>query len=99
MKQDGRTATKKAATHKRLSEQSKQKAGNLTQQVHDLGNELEGIRNKANNEVDNLKSLLNVDYTKKKTLENRVEALDNTVVDIYHDCAEATEELAAVLLV
>ena len=33
LKQDARLANKKAAIHKRLSEQSKNKAGYLTQQV------------------------------------------------------------------
>ena len=42
LKQDARTATKKADTHKRLSEQSKHKAVTLMQQVQDLRDELEG---------------------------------------------------------
>ena len=68
MKRYAQKATKKSAIRKRLSEQSKQKAGNFTQQVQDLRYELEGIRYKANYEVDNLKSLLNVDVAKKETL-------------------------------
>ena len=55
-------------------------------------------RDKANNEVDNLKYLLNVDATKKETLDNRVETLENRVFDLEHDCAEATEELAMSLV-
>ena len=51
-----------------------------------------GIRDKENDEADNLKSLLNVDTAKKETLENRV-------VDLEQDCDEATEELEASLLV
>ena len=60
---------------------------------------MEGIQEKANEEVDNLKNLLNVDAARKETLENRVETLDNRVVDLDHDCAEATEELAMSLVV
>ena len=65
LKRDALMATKKAAIHKWLSEHYKQKAGTLTQQVQDLRYELEGTRDKANDEVDNLKSLLNVDASKK----------------------------------
>ena len=83
-------ATNKADIHKRLSEQSKQKSGTLTQQVQDLRDESEVTGYKANNEVDNLKSLLNVDPAKKEKLQNRVETLDNKVVDIEHNCDEAT---------
>ena len=99
MKQYARTATKKSAIHKRLSEKSKQKAGNLTQQVQDLRDELEVIRDKANDDIDNLKSLLNVDAVKKEWLENISETLENRVVDLEHEFGEATEELAVVLLV
>ena len=72
MKWDARTAAKKATIYKRLSEQSKQKAGTLTQQVQDLRDELEGTRDKENDEVDNLNFLLNVDAVKKETLDNIV---------------------------
>ena len=65
LKWDAKTDTKKAATHKRMSEQSKQKAGTLTQQVQDLRYELEGTQDKAKDEVDKLKSLLIVDSAKK----------------------------------
>ena len=47
LKQDSRTATKKAAIHKWLYEQSKHKAVTLTQQVQDLRDELEGTQDKA----------------------------------------------------
>ena len=43
LKQDPRTATKKADIHKWLSEKSKEKSGNLTQKVQDLRDELKGI--------------------------------------------------------
>ena len=86
-------ATKKAPIYKQLHEQSKQKAGTLPQQLQDLRDELEGTRYKANDEVGKLKSLLNVDATNKETLQNRVETLEIGVVDIEHDCDEATEEL------
>ena len=82
-----------------MYEQPKQKAGTFMQQVQYLRDELEGIRDKANNEVDNLKSLLNFDASKKETLDNRVETLDNRVVNLEHDCDEATEELAVSLVV
>ena len=36
---------------------------------------------------------------KKETLENRVETIENIVVDIDHNCAEATEELAVSFVV
>ena len=75
MKRDARTATKKSAIHKRLSEQSKSKVCTLTQQVQYLRDELKGTRDKANNEVDNLKSLLNVDAVNKEKLDNSVETL------------------------
>ena len=68
LKRDDQTATKNAFIHKRLYEQSKQKSVNLTQKVQDLIDELEGIQDKANYEVDNLKFLLNVDAAKKETL-------------------------------
>ena len=68
LKQDDWTATKKCDIYKQLYGQSNQKAGNLTQQVQDLRDELEGIRDKANDEVDNLNSLLNVDVANKETL-------------------------------
>ena len=42
LQQDSRTATNKSDIHKRLSEQSKHKAGTLMQQVQDLRDELEG---------------------------------------------------------
>ena len=71
----------------------------MKQQVQDLKDELGVIRDKANDEVDNLKSLLNVYAAKKETLDNRVETLENIVVDLEHDCAESTEELAVILLV
>ena len=99
MKQDARTDTNKSAIQKRLSEQSKLKSGNLTQKIQDLRHELEGIRDKANNEVDNLKSLLNVDAAKKEMLENRVKTLENRVVNLDHEYAEATEEVAVSLVV
>ena len=60
-----KTATKKAAIHKWLSEHSKHKAGTLTQKVQDLRDELEVTQDKANNEFDNLKYLLNVDAENK----------------------------------
>ena len=60
---------------------------------------MEGTQDKAKNEVDNLNPLLNVDATKKETLENRLEKLENIVVDIEHDCGKATEELAVRLVV
>ena len=63
----------------------------MTQQVQDLRYKLEGIRDKANDEVDNLKPLLNVDADKKKTLENRAETLENIFFDLEHDFAEATK--------
>ena len=44
---------------------AKQKSGTLTQQVQDLRYQLEVTRDKANDEVYNLKSLLNVDSAKK----------------------------------
>ena len=91
MKLDARTATNKAVILKRLSEKSKNNAGTLTQQVQDIRYELEGTRDKANNEVDNLKSLLSVDSEKKGMLENRVETLENIVVNIEHECADAKE--------
>ena len=68
MKQDARTATNKSSIHKRLSEQSKKKAGTLMQKVKDLRDKLEGTQDTANDEVDNLKYLLNVDTEKKETL-------------------------------
>ena len=68
LKRDAWKATNKAAIHKRLSEQSKEKAGNLMQEFQDLIYEWEGIQDKANNEADNLNSLLNVDAVKKETL-------------------------------
>ena len=71
----------------------------MAQEFQDLRYELEGIRDKANNEVDNIKYLLNVDAAKKEILENRVETLENIVVDLENDCAEATEELAVSLVV
>ena len=71
----------------------------MTQQVQDLIYELEGTRDKANNECDNLKPLMNVDATNKERLENRVETLDNIVLDLDHDCTEKTEELLVNLLV
>ena len=71
----------------------------MTQQVQDLRDELGGIRDKENDEDDNLKSLLNVDAAKKKMLENRVETLENRVVDLEHDCAEATYKLVVSLVV
>ena len=70
LKRDARTATMKAAIHKRLSEQSKQKAGNLMQQVQNLRNKLEEKRYKAYNEVGNLNSILNFDSAKKETPQN-----------------------------
>ena len=42
------------------------------QQVQDLRDELEGTRDKENDEVDNLNFLLNVDAVKKETLDNIV---------------------------
>ena len=72
LKRDARTATKKSAIHKRLSGNSKQKAGTLTQQVQYLRDELEITQDKAKDEVYNLKSLLNVDAVKKETLDNIV---------------------------
>ena len=60
---------------------------------------MEGTRYKAKNEVDNLKPLLNVDATKKETLENRVEKLENIFVDLEYDFAKSTEELAVSLVV
>ena len=62
----------------------------MTQQVQDLIDELEGIQDKAKNEVDNLKYLLNIDSAKKETLENRVETLGNRVLDPEHEFAEET---------
>ena len=53
----------------------------MTQQVQDLRDELEVIRDKANDEIDNLKSLLNVDAVKKEWLENISETLDNRAFD------------------
>ena len=69
---EAQTANKKYAIHKRLSEQSKKKAGTLMQKVKDLRDKLEGTQDKANDEVDNLNYLLNVDAENKETLENRV---------------------------
>ena len=92
-------ATSKSDIHKQLSENFKLKAGTLTQQVQDRRYEFEGTRDKENEEVDNLKSLLNVDATKKETLDNRVETLESIVVDLEHNYAEATEELAVSLVV
>ena len=60
-----KTATKKAAIQKWLSEQSKKKEGTLIQKFQDLRDELEGTRDRANYEIDNINSLLNVDATKK----------------------------------
>ena len=40
-----------------------------------------------------------MDAVKKETLENRVETIENIVVDIDHNCAEATEELAVSVVV
>ena len=91
--------TSKSDIHKQLSENFKLKAGTLTQQVQDRRYEFEGTRDKENEEVDNLKYLLNVDATKKETLENRLEKLENIVVDLEYDCAKATEELAVSLVV
>ena len=58
------------------------------QKVKDLRDKLEGTQDTANDEVDNLKYLLNVDTEKKETLQNRVEMLHNIVVGLEHDCAE-----------
>ena len=99
MNQDAQTATKKAAIHKRLSKLSKEKAGSLTKQFHDLRYELEVICDKANDEFYNLQLLLIVDAVKKETIENRVETLENRVFDIEHEFAEATESPVVSLLV
>ena len=42
---------------------------------------------------------MNVDAANKERLENRVETLDNIVLDLDHDCTEKTEELLVNLLV
>ena len=68
MKRDAQTATKKSVIHKRLSEKFKHKAVTLKQKFQDLIDELSGTRDKANDEVNNLKYLLNVDTEKKETL-------------------------------
>ena len=60
---------------------------------------MEGTRDKSNDEVYNLKSLLNFDSVKKETLKNRMETLENRVVNLEHDCSEATEELVVILVV
>ena len=99
MKRDAQTATKKSVIHKRLSEKFKHKSVTLKQKFQDLIDELSGTRDKANDEVNNLKYLLKIDADNKETLENRVETLENRVVDLEHDCAEATHELAVSLLV
>ena len=99
LKQDVQMPKKKSAIHKRLSEQSKQKADNLTQKVQYLIYELEGIWEKANDRFYKLEYLLNVDAMKKETLENIVKKLENSVFDLEHDCAEAIEELAVSLVV
>ena len=71
----------------------------MTQQVQELRDDLEVTQYKANDEVGNLNSLLNVDYVKKETLYNRVETLENIAVGIEHEYSEATEELAVILVV
>ena len=60
---------------------------------------MKGRQDKSKDEVDNLKSLLNVDAVKKETLDNTVETLENRVVNIDNDCAEVKEELVVSLLV
>ena len=64
----------------------------MTHQVQEFRDDLEGIRDNANDQVYNLKSLLNFDAAKKESLENRVVYLE-------HDCYEETEELAVSLVV
>ena len=60
---------------------------------------MEVTQDKANDEYNNLKSLMNVDAAKKEILEIRAETMDNRFVNLEHECVEATEEMTLSLVV